>query len=159
MKESFVKKKSVTVPEATLWFHRHIIACHCHVIRMRQEKSYILSADGDADQTLLIFDTSRNTTVKQKGLSAVLIRTSGLFVTLNHFISSLWIGYLFLDLSRKSPQKQYLPKIPYIIFSPPFYEKIGEKCVKIMRVNMVTCVHHECGILVAGDLCSFCDFF
>jgi hypothetical protein len=76
MKESLIKKE-VTVPEATYWFHK-IIAFHCYVIRMRQEL-YILSHTGSVSQTPVLFNMPRNTAVQQKGLSAVLIRISGLY--------------------------------------------------------------------------------
>jgi hypothetical protein len=48
-----------------------------HVIRMREEHSYLLSQIGNADQTLLFFYMPRNTSVEKQGLLSVTIKTTG----------------------------------------------------------------------------------
>lgn len=54
-----------------------IVDFHRFVIRIREEKNFLLSQIGNADQTPLNFDMPSSTTVEQKGVRSVHIRTTG----------------------------------------------------------------------------------
>lgn len=54
-----------------------VVDFHRFVIKLRQQKDFILSQIGNADQTPLCFDMPRNTTVEEKGARSVIVRTSG----------------------------------------------------------------------------------
>jgi hypothetical protein len=127
-KESFVKIKNVTVSEATYWFHK-VIGFHRHVIRLWQEKSYILSQIGNADQTPVFFDMLRNTTVQRKGSSAVLVRTLGLHYNAKtfhlKFINRIPISRPILKVTSKTtPSKNSLHNFR----TPLFMRKLAKKC-------------------------------
>lgn len=50
---------------------------HRFVIRIRQEKEFLLSQIGNTDQTPLNFDMPRSSTVEVKGAKSVLVKTTG----------------------------------------------------------------------------------
>jgi hypothetical protein len=58
-------------------FTDKVINFHRHVIRMREEHSYLLSQIGNADQTPVIFDMPRNTSIEKQGMRSVTIKTTG----------------------------------------------------------------------------------
>jgi hypothetical protein len=60
------------------------VVFHRRVIRVRQEM-YILSQIENSDHTLVLFDMPINTTVQQKGSSAVLDTTLGLYCDISGF--------------------------------------------------------------------------
>ncbi|KAH8034404.1 hypothetical protein HPB51_023652 [Rhipicephalus microplus] len=54
-----------------------IIDFYQYVIRIREQKNFLLSQIGNADQTPLNFDVPPSTTVEEKGVRSVHIRTTG----------------------------------------------------------------------------------
>lgn len=54
-----------------------VIEFHRFVIRIREQKNFLLSQIGNADQTPLNFDMPPSTTVEKKGVRSVHIRTTG----------------------------------------------------------------------------------
>jgi hypothetical protein len=104
---------------------------------MRQEM-YVLSQIGNANQTPVLFDMPRNNAVQQKGRSAVLNRTLGLYYNAKTFLFKFMntipvSGPNVIVTSKTTPSKNSSH-----IFTPHLFgEKIGKKCAKIMRVNTV----------------------
>jgi hypothetical protein len=58
-------------------FTDNVINFHRHVIRMREEHSYLLSQIGNADQTPVFFYMPRNTSIEKQGVRSVTIKTTG----------------------------------------------------------------------------------
>jgi hypothetical protein len=120
-KESFIKKNNVTVPDATYWLHE-VIAFHKNAAR----KVLRFVADQKRRLNSSIFIMPRNTIVKQKGSSAVLIRMLGLNVETfcSKFMNGLHISGPNLKVTSKTtPSKNSSHSFCTLLF----HEKIGQK--------------------------------
>jgi hypothetical protein len=95
---------------------------------MSQEKSNILSQIGNSDQTPVFLDMPRTTTVQQKGSSAVLFRTSGLYHNPDTF-HFMFINRLPISGPNPKVTSKTLPsKNSLHNFHTPFFDvKIGKK--------------------------------
>jgi hypothetical protein len=77
--------------------------------------------------------------IQECGISAVLIRTLGLYYNAETFHFKFMNRIPNSGPNLKVTSKKRLPKIPRIIFAPQFFDKKknGQKGAKITRVNTV----------------------
>jgi hypothetical protein len=82
--QRFMKRKGLSLCRTTTLcqklprdFTDNVINFHRHVIRMREEHSYLLSQIGNADQTPVFFYMPRNTSIEKQGMRSVTIKTTG----------------------------------------------------------------------------------
>jgi hypothetical protein len=136
--ERFMKQNIHSLRRASLCqkvpsdFTDKVIAFHGHVIGTRQEKLYIFTHIRTLIKLQYSSTCLETLQLSRKVHQLFSLECQAYIITLNRFISSLWIGYLFTDITWKSPLKACLPNILCIIFAPSLFDvKIGKKCVKI----------------------------